>query len=467
MARITSPNNLRQVDSGVGEVIFDTVNFTIELVTEENVSITESNVDDGGVVLQALYSFAKNEWRDDDDLIRFPFPFIAITGEQFELINGWDFKDDDTKNLMRDAGWALRDGNGVIVEEYMNITSLGLFNDSENDTAYYLQEEDGIPTPVVLSGEVNQAIQIYSDPSLDDFDYRGFFNIYLREQGKTYGFYDLISEQNIPQLTFRKFALPLVNDIDLKIEASDAIISTEAPYTGMSIEYFETAQTRSIGGVDRSFNIIIDGNSGTAEQIYEFVQFSLREDSDIDSGSGTVRGDIAEELLQFIGDTLRTRQTTSGGVFIDNFRPEDTNRLEFTDNTGVIRTFPFVAAGNIIFNDNLQDDTDAKYFIFFTNDDAADSPQGNNFGTADAILINNNSGLPLTGNVSAAPSIGFDYDYDGNDQRGAGSEGTNAPFTAVALGLNAAQYVVTTGTITRSTANVINFVAALERNYIN
>jgi hypothetical protein len=37
--------------------------------------------------------------------------------------------------------------------------------------------------------------------------------------------------------------------------------------------------------------------------------------------------------------------------------------------------------------------------------------------------------------------------------------GTNAPFTAVALGLSGAQYVVTTGSITRSTANVINFVA--------
>jgi hypothetical protein len=65
----------------------------------------------------------------------------------------------------------------------------------------------------------------------------------------------------------------------------------------------------------------------------------------------------------------------------------------------------------------------------------------------------------------AQPSIGFDYDYDGNIQRGGSSAGTNAPFTAVALG-SGAQYVVTTGSITRSTANVINFVA-LERNYLH
>ena len=48
-----------------------------------------------------------------------------------------------------------------------------------------------------------------------------------------------------------------------------------------------------------------------------------------------------------------------------------------------------------------------------------------------------------------------------------GSEATDAPYTAVAIGLSTAQYVVTTGTIVRSTSNVINFVAALERNYLN
>ena len=64
-------------------------------------------------------------------------------------------------------------------------------------------------------------------------------------------------------------------------------------------------------------------------------------------------------------------------------------------------------------------------------------------------------------------SIPFDYDYDNNEQRGAGTSGSDVPFTGVALGLGTAQYVVTTGTWTRSTANSVNFVAALERNYSN
>ena len=467
MATITNPGDLNQDV----EVIFNTTNRTIELDKA-------GNLDDGGVTLQALYSFTKDEWRTDSELVKFPFPFVAITGEQFELVNDWDFLDIDTKNLIRDAGWALRDAGGDSLEEYMNITSLGLFDDPTTDQAYYLQEDGGTPDQIVLTGEVNQAIQIFD--SVAPFNYRDFFRIFLREEGKTYGFYDLNAEQNITQLTFRKFALPLINAVDLKYDIDDTDIDSnsdgtadEAPYSGMSIEYFDVDQSRTLGATGTfQFRIIIDGNNGTAEQIYQFVQWSLRQELNINDNAGTdpgetdeVRGDTAEELLEFIGDTLRTKLTADGGVYIDNFQAQDTNRLEFTDNSGEVRIFPFVAAGNLIFNDNLQGDTDARYFVFFTNDEAGDDA-GNNFGTADAILIEDNSGDPITGDVDGQSQIGFDFDYDGNVQRGSGSDGTPAPFTGVALGLGTAQYVVTTGTITRSTANVINFVAALERNYL-
>lgn len=470
MATITDPALLT-----TGNTIFHfsgATPFEIELVAGVD------NMDEGGATLQALYSYAKDEWRTNDDLIKFPFPFVAITGEQFEVNNPWDFAPDagkpasgQTKNLIRDAGWALRDSGGTTLEEYMNITSLGLFNDPLTDQAYYLQVSGSTvansPTQVVLPGEVNQAIQIFSAATLDDFNYRGFFRIYLREQAKTYGFYDLNEEQNIPTLTFRKYALPLVNAQDLKIDASDAEIVTGATYAGMSITYLTSPTGITIGNDTPNFSIIIDGNNGTAEQIYEFVQWSLRQPTDINSETAEVRGDTADALLIFVGDTLRTLRTGANeGVFIENFRPEDTNRLEFTANDGIVYTFPFVAAGNIIFNDNLQSDALAKYFVFFTNDDAGDNT-GRDFGTVDAILIDDNDGSPITGLVDGNSSISFSYDYDGNIQRGAGSAETPAPFTGVAIGADTAQYVVTVGTITRSTANVINFVAALERNYLS
>lgn len=145
----------------------------------------------------------------------------------------------------------------------------------------------------------------------------------------------------------------------------------------------------------------------------------------------------------------------------------DTNRLEFTETGSTVQTFPFVAAGTLSFNANLTNDTDAIYKVFFTNDNAGDDT-GRDFGTQDAIIIVQNDGTtPLTGSIDGTGSLSFDYDFDGNIQRGSDSSGSNVPFTGVALGLGTAQYVVTTGTIIRSTANAINFVAALERNYLN
>ena len=449
MAKIVDPDDLNQNT----EVIFDPTGKTIQLLVAGNLSAD-------GVTLQAVYSFCKEEWKSDSNLIKFPFPFIAITAEQFELVSGWDWKDTTSKQLVRDGGWALKSVNLATQEEWMNLTTLGLFDDSANDRAYYQQYTDGPPVNTVYTGEVNQAIQVSGDTTHGDFDYKNYFKIFLREQGKIYDFYDLINSQNLTELTYKKYALPLSNSTDLKITHNDNIISGSTPYTGMSITYYSTPQDRTIGSSTYQFHTIIDGNNGTAEQIYEFVQWSLRQPGDIDAGAGSVTGKTAEELLEFIGDTLRTKETTIGGVYIDNFQSADTNRLEFTDDTGTIRTFPYVAAGYIYFNDNLKNDTDAYYWVFFTD------ANGNQYDSPNAILINDNNGVPLSGSCYNHSSIAFDFDYDGNNQGGR-TPGTDADYTAVAIGLSTGQYVTTTGSITQSTANTINYVAALERNYSN
>lgn len=486
MAKITDPDDLRQ---GF-EVDFDTGSLTITLFTSESGATSVVTASDG-VSLQTLYSFTKEEWKNDDNLIKFPFPFISITAEQFELINGWNFSgsyevdNDSTHYLLRDGGWAVVDPNtSANSEEWMNITTLGTF-DAGTDQAYYYQTGSGTGGEIVSTvfpGEVNQGINIYESASGGSpsaiTDYRDIFRIYLREQAKTFAFYDLLTEQNLSALTYRKFALPLANGVDLNISASDAGIKANgAPYNGMSISYFTESFTRTIGAETPSFKVLIDGNSGTKQQIYEWTQVQLRSGSgyDIDAADNlsNVTGSVAEELLEFVGDTLKTKFQTDvggtggGGVFIDNFQSADTNTVSFRDNTNTEKTFPFVAAGTLLFNDNLTGDNDAIYKVFFTNNIAGDN-NGADFGTQDAIIIIQNDGTtPITGSVATSASLAFDFDYDGNIQRGTDSSGSDAPFTAVALGLGTAQYVVTTGTITRSTTNTINFVAALERNYLN
>ena len=118
------------------------------------------------------------------------------------------------------------------------------------------------------------------------------------------------------------------------------------------------------------------------------------------------------------------------------------------------------------FGANLVNDSDAVYRVFFTNDDAGDN-LGNDFGTANAVLVDNASGVDMAGTVGGASSATLTFDYDGNVQRGAASAGVDAPITVVAIGLSTGQYVSATGTIARSTSNVVSLVAPLERNYVN
>ena len=95
---------------------------------------------------------------------------------------------------------------------------------------------------------------------------------FCREQAKKFAS-SSVSALNVPlPLTYKKYTFPMENgDDSLKVTNSDATVSTTAPYTGMSIDVFGAGQGRTIGGVSYNFTIIIDGNNGTAEQIYELM----------------------------------------------------------------------------------------------------------------------------------------------------------------------------------------------------
>lgn len=461
MAKITDPDLLNQGT----EITISTASYTITLLEAGNL------IAEDGVTLQAVYSFLKEEWRTDTSLIPHPFPIIAITEESMEVGDTWDWGDSNTKTYIRDGGWALKSGS-TSNEEYMNVTTLGTFAEA-TDQAYYQQSSSATPTEsAVYPGPMNEPVRIYASPTsypADNFDYRNYFFIYLREQGKTYDSYNLISEQNLDVLTYKKYAMPLSNGSDIKITHDDAFISTGSEYTGITITYYSESvtQTGFTGDASYDFDVVIDANSQLAEIVYEKIQYELRQYYDINTGTGSgafdvpVTGSVASELLEFVGDTLVTKQ----GVYITNYAIADTNRLEFTP-TGSITTvtFPFVASGEIQFNDNLSNDSTSRYWMFFTS-----VPSGA-FGNSSSVLVEDQNSLPITGSVAGDTGsfgvVEFSFDYDNNTQGGRTSA-TDAPVTVVAIGLETAQYVKTTATIARSTANNISLVAALERNYAN
>lgn len=526
--KIVDPDQLNQAT----EVVIDTTGKTIQLLVAGNLDDAAPG-QTSGVTLQALYSFLKEEWKDDAALNRFRFPIKAIFNASFIFQNGWALADQQSIDLVRDAGWENDDGSAR-----SGIVSLGSMDDDQADLAYFIQAESFTATTIDFdkTGELNETIEILGTGGTPDNT--GYLKVFLREQGKTYATYALLSEQGLSALEPVVYRLPLANQSDIDITESDANIDANPPYTGMSVSYLQGlgfttwadatvyaagavvrdaadgrwyftpgggtssgtgtaddtgvtdweayAGERQIGTNWYAFNRVIEGNGGTKGEVYNWMQRQLRQTSDINAdglgtpnqdGFGVVNGEVAADLGGFVGSVLHT----AGGVYIDNFDVNDTNDIvmhditvdgggldtEFVPVTETSRSFPFVAAGTIEFSQNLVDepDVDTLYRMYFLNDNAGDDA-GADFDTASAIVVQDEGGTEIEGQITAA-AIGFDYDYDNNVQRGAASAGTDAPVVVVAQALDGAEWIEAQATITRATGINIPVNAPDERNYLN
>jgi hypothetical protein len=279
MALITDPDDLNQGT----EITIDTTGRTIALNLAGNLS-------EDGVTLQALYSFLKEEWRTDATKIPFPFPMIAITPEQFEFVDAWVPLNDASRKLIRTGGWREIATGGAVKREYLGVITLGNIDASSKtvgDKAYYAFSTDTASTEFTYAGPVNEAVQTFGDVSNGNFDKRtNVLTLFIRQQGKTYDSQSSVqigvdSGISLGYIT-RRF--PLSEATDLNIVANDATISTTLPYTGMSITYRATPISSAtlygasdlLGGPYNA-GVVIDANGGTKRQIYEFVQWSLRQ----------------------------------------------------------------------------------------------------------------------------------------------------------------------------------------------
>ena len=445
MPMITDPDDINQ--SGENNVVLSKTSLTIELVSASGTALT-----DAGISGQGLYSWLKEQWKNDATLIPYPFPMISITPEQFEFVEGWAPKDDSSRNLLRNCGWREIDDGGTKQREYMGIITLGSIG--AGNTAYYEFASVGTKVPFAFSGIVNQAIKTYTlnvDGTNTSY-ISDSINIYIRTQGQHY---DKASTGGIGLTSLNYIAnrFPLAESTDLKITQTDNYIENNGPYNTMTIE-LGTSISKTINGTARTFDTVVHASGGTLEQVYEFCQWALRQNSDIgaanSSSARTATGSLLEGLSLFIGDTLKTNT----GVFVDTHDTNDNNRVIYVDDGGVSRTNAFIAAGNLQFNTNLTNDSGAIYRMFFTND----------YGSASAITVNDADGNAISGTVTGS-TITFTYDYDNNAQRGSSFVDTPAPVTVVAIGLESAQYVSAEAIITKAVNQNISLVAPLERNY--
>lgn len=440
------------IDVGV-ELTLDTAASTFTL------NVAGTLVAKDGVTIQALYSKFVDLWTTSA-YNKFEFPMYTIDaksgqyqfGTDGSTFSGWKPANDATRQMLRDGGWSEYSSAGVLNRQYVGIVSLGDVNTWAQ--LYYQKDSGWSAANFTFTDEVNEGIQVYGDASNGNFDSRTYFKGYVREYGKKYDD-SILADTGQTATGAYTVNMLLGNEDDLKIQDIDANVSTIAPYTGIDVTYYGTDQARTIGWVSRNFRVIIDGNGASAEDIYTKIQYLLRQNSDIDSGAGTVVGKTAAALLNFVGDTL----ITTTGVYIDNYDPNDVNRLVFTDQSGVQRTEPFTATGNLNFNAVLTSGGTGYYRMYFT--DLAGSAD---YGLTGAITVQDASAADIEWTISSS-SIPFTFAYDSNVQGGR-TPATDALVTVVAGNAGSAKPVVTTYTIGRATGQNITLTAETDRAYL-
>lgn len=463
----------------------------------------DANMDADGLTMQCLYSFAKEVWQSNQAYAAFPFPFTPITDESFEVIDGWDFEGTDvedktTRHLVKSAGWNVRNTSGNITQTWVGVRALGDADAITNEAAAtYLDLGQGSGTVQTLEGAyitdtkttlpINEPFMVLRDDDGDgntaegsDFDLTGNeLVLYIREFGLSYARAGT-SALGVSTLENVLYSLPIgsiASDSKITASFSDAN-GGAAPYSGMSINFQDTADSASLGSNGPySFGVEVVANGGTLEQVYEFIQAKLLSATDVDSsvgGSATQYGRLLAEFAEFVGDTLLTSQTDTpdaggAGVYVTGFDSTQTGNAQFTDNTNVVRVFPNLVPIVINFGANAQTDTDAFYRLYWAQSDSF-ATVGNSFGSATAVLVDDSAGSDIGGDVDSDPdyssgTITKTYAYD-DPQNGDGGGGSDRDVILVVIGLTGAQYVTATGTIT-STGLTLSPAPALERNYDN
>ena len=438
MAKITA-----RADLNVGtELIIDETAKTYQLVEAGNLVAKD------GVTIQALYGKFVDLWATatyQDS----PFPMNALDAlsGQYQIgvdaggnFNGWAPLNDTEEY----------DASGKLLQVNAGIVGLGSL--SSGSQAYYQRTASSAPTDFTFDDQVNIGVPVFVDGSYDE---RTFFKTFVREQGKKFAD-SVLSDTGKTSTGAYIVNMLLSNEDDLKITDLDSEMGN-SPYAGVTVNYYSSNQSRTIGGVAYNYDVLITNSQGaTLEQIYTKLQYLLRQPSDInDSGtSGSVVGKTANLLCGFVGDTLETTL----GVFIDDVNAADSNRIKFQDVTGTYRENPFESSGDLTFN-GVMVQAGSNFRLFYKNPTGA----GNDYGESGAITVNDASGNPITGTISSG-SISFTFDYD-NDST-AGAAGTDKDVVLIGIAPGYSKFAVSEGTLTKSKSLKVGLVAETDRAYL-
>lgn len=253
MAKIVDPDAIAQTT----DVVIDTGAKTIQIIITGAVS-DDSPGRDSGITGKCIYSFLKEEWHSDTALNKFRFPIKMIYEASFQLINGWSFADQQTMDVIRDAGFQ----DIVNTDDYACVISLGNMDDSASDAAYYDQiagaDDNTTVSTFDKTGEVNENILIDDGTN----DYTDYLKVFLREEQKLFAEYALLAEQGLSALKYEAYRLPLSNGADLKAIDNDTVVGTTDAGSVTGVKYSELTIDYHTGNKFVTGASIISNNSG-------------------------------------------------------------------------------------------------------------------------------------------------------------------------------------------------------------
>lgn len=451
MAMITDPDDLI-----VGtNLTFNFVTKTFELPVGGNL-VAKDGVD-GNV----LWSKFVQLW-NTSTYQPYDFPMNKIDNRSGQYVfgkdpggnfTGWKPGSDETRQKIRNAGWAEYSAAGVLNRVYFGAVLQGSV--SAGAQLYFQKTPGGPAINYTFTDLPNEAIQVYGDAANGDFDNRTYFKSFCREYGYTY---DDVSLVDISESATGAFKLPFgINTAgDLKLTDDDSVVSAQAPYTSITISYFSANQNKTIGAGSYPFKKVIDNAVGASRyEIYTKMQYLLRQNDDINEAgtAGVVTGKTADLICWFIGDKLYTKAF---------FTPTaaDLNDVVFIDDNGVEREFPYASVGVLQFNAPLQSGGTGSYKMFYRT-----TPAGDDFGEASAVVVKDKDGVDIAGTITSG-SIPFTFDFSNNTQAGY-TGGTERNIRVVWGNPGSAKPGYSDGVINQSKGITISAVAEVDPSHIS
>lgn len=474
-----------------GNVFFDVANNRIQLIGVNELATVDfgsgpvtnplNNFD--GITMRALYNFENQERRVDETLRKYKrgtdgdYRFAGA----FSFVNGVKLDSSD-RDKIRGSGCieyaTTGDGQTAIDRIYHGV--LSLVDIQAGTIPYWTLVLDTLEatlqaatwTDFVRLGDINEMVQVFGstangDAGAGNFDYTTrALVVRVRSWGYNSGETTSVLTQISEFSGFSAgYGVGESNNPSNIYALADVYGGAKiAPWTGMSLEKLTVSQVETgFVEADGNFKWILNNTlGGTVQQCAAYLDAVSLQNADVDDGSGSYNGKKGRVWYsRNAAGKVVTASIDGAGLFIEGLSTSEKQNIIMTDDAGNTKTYPFFPEIQVTVGAAAIADTNTWYQMYY-----ADGAAGADFDTNGAVTVNDSSGNPIKGNVSAdqvGGKISRAYSYDSNNQAGL-NPGDDKACVILVEGDGGAAQAITYFTITRSTRVPVTCVPPTDNN---